>query len=453
MEDKKGVDATFSAEPPPPQEVSTTSSSTTTSESSPLSNSHTQRRDSVGSTMTVDDNTQQSSQATQPDSFAHRRRTSIVPLRTTNRRNSDQAHQEVVPTDEYGFINMAQTSHLASSHVDKKEAQWRQWTRLVDSDGTLPKEASAVKEAVRLGIPVQHRAMAWFLYSGGRDLQRAQTDLFQSLVLPRTIESIMHAFDDDFPHLLQGNVKFKTSDRIVTPIGSFIEEPVKPPLYINLKRVVGSLLLYKPTLSYSIQLCAVCALLVLVIEDAEKAFWTAVALLTSLPSDLFEDTVSQVFVDRDAFSGILATLNPRLYAHFQALDVPLNIFIGSWFQALFINILPPQCYLRVFDSLIYEGPKILYRTALAIFRINEHALLSCLDGNELTSMLRALPRSQYDHFELMWTAFERIGGLPQSVIDRECQIARQRQAETAQVRRFSMSTRRMSLASRTPTRQ
>lgn len=449
MENKKGVDASPLGLLPVEGSTSLTS---TSSESLHISSNHLHRRDSLDSTMTVDESTQQSSQRTQPDSFAYHRRTSIVPLRTTNRRNSDQAHQETIPTDEYGFINTDQTSHLASSHVDKKEAQWRQWTRLVDSDGILPKETSAVKEAVRLGIPVQHRAMAWFIYSGGRDLQRAQPDLFSSLVLPRAIESIMHAFDDDFPHLLQGNVKFKTSERIVTPIGSFVDEPVKPPLYTNLKRVIGSLLLYKPTLSYSIQLCATCALLVLVIEDAEKAFWTAVALLASLPLDLFEDTVLQVFVDRDAFSGVLAALNPRLYAHFKSLDIPLSIFIGSWFQALFINVLPPQCYLRVFDSLIYEGPKILYRIALAIFKINEHAMLSCSDGNELTNMLRALPKSQCDHFELMWTAFERIGSLPQSIIDKEREVARRRQAETAQVRRFSMSTRRMSLASRAPTR-
>ena len=140
-------------------------------------------------------------------------------------------------------------------------------------------------------------------------------------------------------------------------MGSFVDEPSKPPLYLNLKRVVGSVLAYKPTLSYSIQLCTMCALIVLVIEDAERSFWTVIALLSSLPSDLFEDTVSQVFADRDAFSAVLAALNPRLYAHFKALDVPLNIFIGSWFQTLFINVLPPQCYLRVFDSLIYEGPR------------------------------------------------------------------------------------------------
>ena len=136
-------------------------------------------------------------------------------------------HQETIPVDEYGFVITPQMSHLASSHVDKKEAQWRQWTRLVDSDGTLPRETSALKEAVRLGIPVQHRAMAWFTYSGGKDLQRAQPGLFPNLILPRAIESIMHAFDDDFPHLLQGNVKFKTTDTIITPIGSFVDEPVK----------------------------------------------------------------------------------------------------------------------------------------------------------------------------------------------------------------------------------
>ncbi|MPW73514.1 hypothetical protein CPI04_09005, partial [Moraxella catarrhalis] len=43
----------------------------------------------------------------------------------------------------------------------------------------------------------------------------------------------------------------------------------------------------------------------------------------------------------------------------------------SWFMSLFVGVLPIETVLRVWDAFLYEGPRALYRYALAIFKLGE----------------------------------------------------------------------------------
>lgn len=393
-----------------------------------------------------------SQKPTTPDSFAHRRRVD-QPMRQRARRNSADPNAGKQPMiDEYGFV--VQTQYQLSSYVDKKETQSRLWSRLTGSmSASLPEKSSRVKEAVRCGIPAHFRKPAWFLYSGGAALMQASpVRTFQSLLdnMPRQLQAIMNQFDEDFPHLFPGNARFQLG-QMMAPSNAFIEEPMRPPIYFSLKKVLSAILLRRPSLSYSVPLCSLAAFVLLVIDDPEKAFWTVASVLGSvLPADLFEDTITQIFVDRDAFASILQAKLPKLNEHLSRLDVPLSIIIGSWFQNVFINVLPPHCVRRVLDSLLYEGAKVLYRVALAIFRLNEHAIFSCQTATDVTALLRNLPRSIQDPFELMATAFDRVGSLPWRQIEHAREAARRKMEAMRSVRKFSVGVRRMSLASRLP---
>ena len=44
----------------------------------------------------------------------------------------------------------------------------------------------------------------------------------------------------------------------------------------------------------------------------------------------------------------------------------------SWFSSLFCTALPAETAVRIWDVLFLEGPKILFRVALALFKVWHH---------------------------------------------------------------------------------
>lgn len=48
---------------------------------------------------------------------------------------------------------------------------------------------------------------------------------------------------------------------------------------------------------------------------------------------------------------------------------PLQEVTRSWFSSLFCTALPAETSVRIWDVLFLEGPKILFRAALALFKV------------------------------------------------------------------------------------
>lgn len=61
---------------------------------------------------------------------------------------------------------------------------------------------------------------------------------------------------------------------------------------------------------------------------------------------------------------------PRVMAHFEKLDFPLEPLTINWFLCLFINAIPLETTLRVWDVMFHEGSKVLFRVALALLYEN-----------------------------------------------------------------------------------
>lgn len=60
-----------------------------------------------------------------------------------------------------------------------------------------------------------------------------------------------------------------------------------------------------------------------------------------------------------------------------------------------------QTAMRVWDSLLCEGPKILYRLSLALLKTNEASLLQIQDAGSILRHLRAANASIHDRDALM----------------------------------------------------
>ena len=72
---------------------------------------------------------------------------------------------------------------------------------------------------------------------------------------------------------------------------------------------------------------------------------------------------------------------PKLHTHMLVQKFEPSMYASQWFMTIFSVNMPFECIVRIWDIFFVEGPKMMYRVALAIFKINQEKLLKAdLDG-------------------------------------------------------------------------
>lgn len=434
-----------------------------------------------------------------------------------------------------------------------------------------------VKKALRQGIPSHLRPMAWFYYSGGEDLRGKHPNpaaFYESLLMqpkPSAFFLLTDRIKMDFRDILPTNELVRkdyfsaanTMINDVPDIGRVRIIPDNPPQKTNrsslessfsstvpfmsrLYNVLVAFFMFRPRVEYCRAVCTIAAILLLVIQEEEKCFWTLSALFSNyssgeeisfespneesisfhdyrnddledkdrseeeivstvstissqsssikekgsslnaagfkyFPDEMFRDTSTCSYSSLDGFKAILGKKKPVLVSLFNQYDIPISLLTTTWFQSLFVDVLPTESSMRVLDAFIGEGFKILYRVALALFYINEAELmqklkprsnsstgaisssspfssgfLSSLLGKSdapsssansthsvspqsILNLIKFMPKKQVDADVLMDFAFNKIGSLSLSSILAECKRAAEVEKPLQSIRRFSQT--------------
>lgn len=112
--------------------------------------------------------------------------------------------------------------------------------------------------------------------------------------------------------------------------------------------------------------------------DEQDSFWFLVACVEHLqPEGYYTSSLIGAVADQKVLRDLVAEKLPKLAAHLRALEVDLSLFALSWFLTCFVDVLPHSIYLTIFDAFLYEGNKVLFRFALALFKICEPHVLQC----------------------------------------------------------------------------
>ncbi|GLT79297.1 hypothetical protein SLA2020_507900 [Shorea laevis] len=96
---------------------------------------------------------------------------------------------------------------------------------------------------------------------------------------------------------------------------------------------------------------------------------------------------------------------PKLVHHLDFLGVQVAWISGPWFLSIFINMLPWESVLRVWDVLLFEGNRaMLFRTTLALMELYGPALITTKDAGDAITLLQSLTGSTFDSSQLVLTA-------------------------------------------------
>ncbi|XP_073202124.1 TBC1 domain family member 2A isoform X6 [Lepidochelys kempii] len=159
------------------------------------------------------------------------------------------------------------------------------------------------------------------------------------------------------------------------------------------------------------------AIALLVLEEEESAFWCLVHIVENLmPADYYSDTLLASQVDQRVFKDFLSEKLPRLTAHFEQHRIDVSLITFNWFLVAFVDSLVSDILFRVWDAFLYEGTKVIFRYALAIFKYNEEEILRIHDSLEVYQYLRFFTHMIGDGRKLMSIAFSDMNPFPMKVL-------------------------------------
>lgn len=138
------------------------------------------------------------------------------------------------------------------------------------------------------------------------------------------------------------------------------------------------------------------------------AFWMLCALVEKfLPARYFDSTMLGVAGDVAILLELVRLRLPKLWLHLGRLDCQaLEGILTSWFLCGFIKTVPVETALRIWDSMLVEGSKVLFRVGLALIAEHEREILAMDDFGSAFNAFNQLGARQYDCDRLLKRAFE-----------------------------------------------
>lgn len=79
-------------------------------------------------------------------------------------------------------------------------------------------------------------------------------------------------------------------------------------------------------------------------------------------------------VEQRVLETLLASRCPKLSDTLERVGLEPSYLTAEWFPCLFVTALPPETVARVWDVLMVEGPKVLLRVGLALFKVSMSSL-------------------------------------------------------------------------------
>lgn len=103
------------------------------------------------------------------------------------------------------------------------------------------------------------------------------------------------------------------------------------------------------------------AALLLLFFDEESTFYAMIDIIESkLPNNYYCDDLFGARVDQLVLKTLLKERNARLYTHFEKHSVDLGVVGISWFICLFVNTLPIETCLRVWDAFFHVSCPVYF---------------------------------------------------------------------------------------------
>ncbi|XP_038904800.1 ecotropic viral integration site 5 protein homolog isoform X2 [Benincasa hispida] len=303
-----------------------------------------------------------------------------------------------------GSLNRSPSATGAESRVDECISNSMKPSRRdgIVGDGVSQAHLFTWKEEleclVRGGLPKDLRGEVWQAFVGVKT--RRIEKYYQDLLDQETNCSA------DNENNIPSGVPIKLKKQIEKDIPRTF--PGHPALDENgrdsLRRLLLAYALHNPSVGYCQAMNFFAGILLLLMPE-ENAFWTLVGIIDDYFDGYYTEEMIESQVDQLVFEELMRERFPKLVKHLDYLGVQVAWITGPWFLSIFVNMLPWESVLRVWDVLLFEGNRVmLFRTALALMELYGPALVTTKDAGDAITLLQSLAGSTFDSSQLVLTA-------------------------------------------------
>ncbi|XP_076025856.1 TBC1 domain family member 2A [Genypterus blacodes] len=325
-------------------------------------------------------------------------------------RDHDEYGFKIIPDYEVGDMKLLakiQALEIRSHSLLNQEAgehpQLTRWAHFLA--GRLENDlcpSPELKGLLRGGVPQDYRQRVW------RWVVRARTRTIRERH-PERYKQLCEKSRTS-PHPASRQIQLDLHRTLTT--NQNFSSPSSPALQ-QLRRILLAFSWMNPAIGYCQGLNRLAAIALLVLQSEEDAFWCLVAVVeTIMPQDYYTKNLVASQADQRVLKDFMAEKLPRLAAHFEEYGVDVSLITFNWFLVVFVEGLPSDILLRLWDAFLYEGTKVIFRYALALFKYKEDDILKIQDSVELYQYLRFFTKTISDGRKLTNIAFNDMNPFP-----------------------------------------
>ncbi|XP_034038161.1 TBC1 domain family member 2A [Thalassophryne amazonica] len=279
-------------------------------------------------------------------------------------------------------------------------SHWVQFLARRSDDDLCP--SLELKGLLRGGIPHEYRQRVWrwVVQTRTKSIRMRHPHRYQQLCdKSRTC-----------PHPASRQIQLDLHRTLTT--NQHFSSPSSPALQ-QLQRILLAFSWQNPTIGYCQGLNRLAAIALLILQNEEDAFWCLVTVVeTIMPQDYYTKNLAASQADQRVLKEFMVEKLPKIAAHFEEYKIDVSLVTFNWFLVVFVESLPSDILLPLWDAFLYEGTKVIFRYTLALFKYKEEDILKIHDGVEIYQYLRFFTKTISDSRRLTTIAFSDMNPFP-----------------------------------------
>ncbi|XP_006884020.1 PREDICTED: growth hormone-regulated TBC protein 1 [Elephantulus edwardii] len=321
---------------------------------------------------------------------------------------SQEARQRVPRIDPYGFerpedFDYASYEEFFSTYLVVLTRRAIKWSKLLKGNNSVQKSMK-VKRYIRKGVPLEHRARVWMGVSGAQARMEQNPGYYHKLLQGERNDSLEEAIRTDMNRTFPDNVKFKKT-----------ADPCLQKTLYNVLLAYGH---HNQRVGYCQGMNFIAGYLILITKNEEESFWLLDALVGRILPDYYSPAMLGLKTDQEVLGELVRMKIPAVADLMEGHGVLWTLVVSRWFICLFIDILPVETVLRIWDCLFNEGSKVIFRVALTLIKQHQAFILEATNFADICDKFKQITKGDFvtECHTFMQKIFSEPGSLSMTTI-------------------------------------